>query len=107
LTLGLAWIVAAVNVFLRDVGQLLGMVLTLWLFLTPIFYPPSMIPKSLEWILLVNPMGWVVEAYRSVILRGAFPAAGSMAALALCSAIAFVAGYRLFQRAKGTFADLI
>ncbi|MDE2059916.1 MAG: ABC transporter permease [candidate division NC10 bacterium] len=74
-TLGLAWIVAAINVFLRDVGQLLGMILTLWLFLTPFFYPPSVIPQSLKWILLINPMGWVVEAYRSVILRGAFPAA--------------------------------
>ena len=106
-TLGLAWIVAAINVFLRDVGQLLGMILTLWLFLTPIFYPPSLIPKSLEWLLLVNPMGWVVEAYRSVILRGTFPAAWPMAALALCSAIVFTAGYALFQRMQGAFADVI
>ena len=106
-TLGLAWMVAAINVFLRDVGQLLGMILTLWLFLTPIFYPPSLIPKSLGWLLLVNPMGWVVEAYRSVILRGAFPAAWPMAALALCSAIVFSVGYALFQRMQGAFADVI
>src|SRR5574337_499731 len=105
LTLGLAWIVAAINVFLRDVGQLLGVVLTLWLFLTPIFYPPSQIPQSLKWMLLVNPMGWVVEAYRSVILRGAFPAVWSMAALVLCAVVVFSAGYRLFQRTQGAFAD--
>lgn len=106
-TLGLAWIVAAINVFLRDVGQLLGMVLTLWLFLTPIFYPPSLIPKSLEWILLVNPMVWVVESYRSVILRGAFPPPAPLAALAICSAFVFVLGYRLFKRMQGAFADVI
>jgi len=106
-TLGLAWIVAAINVFLRDIGQLVGVVLTLWLFLTPIFYPPSQIPQSLKWVLLVNPMGWVIEAYRSVILRGAFPAAWSVAALALCSVIVFSVGYRLFQRMQGAFADVI
>lgn len=106
-TLGLAWIVAAINVFLRDVGQLLGMILTLWLFLTPIFYPPSMIPKSLEWVLLINPMVWVVESYRSVILRGVFPPPAPLAALAICSAFAFVLGHRLFKRMQGAFADVI
>jgi ABC-type polysaccharide/polyol phosphate export permease len=107
LTLGLAWIVAAVNVFLRDVGQLLGLVLTFWLFLTPIFYPPSLVPGSLAWILLVNPMVWVVEAYRSVILRGAIPSSTSLLALALCSSAAFLIGHRLFQRMQGAFADVI
>ena len=106
-TLGLAWIVAAINVFLRDVGQLLGMVLTLWLFLTPIFYPPSLIPNSLKWILLVNPMVWVVESYRSVILRGVFPSPAPLAALALCSSFAFVVGYQLFRRMQGAFADVV
>ena len=106
-TLGLAWIVAAVNVFLRDVGQLLGMVLTFWLFLTPIFYPPSLVPRSLEWILLLNPMVWVVEAYRSVILRGTIPSSTSLLALTLCSFSAFVVGRRLFRRMQGAFADVI
>lgn len=59
-----------------------------------------MIPQSLKWMLLINPMGWVVEAYRSVILRGTFPAAWSMGAMALCSIVAFSAGYRLFQRRR-------
>lgn len=107
LTLGLAWIIAAINVFLRDIGQLLGVVLTLWLFLTPIFYPPSVIPKSLAWMLLINPMGWVVEAYRSVILRGTLPAAWQVAALALCSTVAFGVGYRLFRRMQPAFADVV
>lgn len=106
-TLGLAWIVAAVNVFLRDVGQLLGMVLTFWLFLTPIFYPPSLVPRSLEWMLLVNPMVWVVEAYRSVILRGTIPSVNGLLSLALCSAAAFIGGRLLFQRMQGAFADVI
>ena len=106
-TLGLAWIMAALNVFLRDVGQILGMVLTFWMFLTPIFYPASLVPRSLEWILVVNPMVWLVEAYRSVILRGESPSLGTFLALAICSAAAFVGGRLLFQRLQGAFADVI
>lgn len=106
-TLGLAWIIAAINVFLRDVGQLLGMALTLWLFLTPVFYPPSLVPPSLKWVLLINPMMWVVESYRSVILRGTMPSLTGLLALALCASIAFVAGRLLFRRMQGAFADVI
>jgi lipopolysaccharide transport system permease protein len=106
-TLGLAWIVAAINVFLRDVGQSLGMVLTLWLFVTPVFYPPSLVPQSLKWILFMNPMMWVVEAYRSIILRGAMPSWVSLLAMTLCSLTVFVVGRLLFRRMQGAFADVI
>jgi ABC-type polysaccharide/polyol phosphate export permease len=83
------------------------MVLTFWLFLTPIFYPPSLVPRSLEWMLLVNPMVWVVEAYRSVILRGTIPSVNGLLSLALCSVAAFIGGRLLFQRMQGAFADVI
>jgi ABC-type polysaccharide/polyol phosphate export permease len=106
-TIGLAWIIAAINVFVRDVGQLLGMVLTLWLFLTPVFYPPSLVPPSMQWILFMNPMMWVVESYRSIILRGAMPSSTGLLALALCSSTTFVIGRLLFRRMQGAFADVI
>lgn len=106
-TLGLAWIIAALNVFLRDVGQVLGMVLTLWLFLTPVFYPPSSVPSSMRWILFVNPMMWIIESYRSVILRGTMPSSTGLLALALCSATALLVGRVLFRRMQGAFADVI
>jgi lipopolysaccharide transport system permease protein len=107
LTTGLAWIIAGTTVFIRDLGQLLGMVLTLWLFLTPIFYPPSMVPESMRALLMVNPVHVMVEAYRDVILRGQAPPWGSLAFLALSAAIIFVVGYRAFTRMQPAFADVI
>jgi lipopolysaccharide transport system permease protein len=107
LTTGLAWIVAGATVFIRDLGQMLGVMLTLWIFLTPIFYPPSAVPQGMRVLLMVNPMYALVEAYRSLILKGQLPAWGSVALLASISAVAFAAGYRVFTRMQPAFADVL
>lgn len=107
LTIGLAWIIAGTTVFVRDLGQVLGVVLTLGIFLTPIFYPPSAVPQGIRVFLAVNPVHVMVEAYRSVILRGEFPALGGVALLALIGMAAFLVGYRLFVRAQPAFADVL
>ncbi len=72
-TLGVAWLVSVLNVFFTDLGQLLGLVLTSLMFLTPIFYPVEMVPESLSWALTVNPLHHLVEAYRAVILEAQSP----------------------------------
>lgn len=107
LTTGLAWIIAGTTVFVRDLGQILGVVLTLWVFLTPIFYPPSAVPEGLRVLLAVNPMYAMVEAYRSVLLRGELPAAGGVAFLASIGIIVFLVGHRLFARMQPAFADVL
>lgn len=107
ITTGLAWIVAGVTVFIRDLGQMLGMMLTLGVFLTPIFYPPSVVPQGLQPLLVVNPMYALVEAYRSLILRGQLPSWGSVAFLASIGAVVFIMGYRLFTRLQPAFADVL
>ncbi len=107
LTIGLAWIIAGITVFIRDLGQMLGMMLTLWVFLTPIFYPPSVIPETLRVFLAVNPMYALVEAYRSVILRGEFPALGGVALTALIGIVTFLIGYRVFTKMQPVFADVL
>lgn len=107
LTIGLAWIIAGITVFIRDLGQMLGMMLTLWVFLTPIFYPPSVIPETLRVFLAVNPMYALVEAYRSVILRGEFPALGGVVLTALIGIVIFLVGYRVFTKMQPVFADVL
>lgn len=107
LTMGLAWLVAGTTVFIRDLGQVLGMVLTVWVFVTPIFYPPSLVPADLRALLMVNPMYAVVEAYRSLILMGQFPPWESLAFLAAFAAVIFLVGYRVFTRMQPAFADVI
>lgn len=107
LTTGLAWIVAGTTVFIRDLGQMLGVLLTLGIFLTPIFYPPSVVPQGLRVFLTVNPMYALVEAYRSLILKGQLPAWESVAFLASIGAIVFLVGYRVFVRMQPAFADVL
>jgi len=69
LTVGIGWILASLTVFVRDVRQLLGLALTLWMFLTPVVYPPAMVPAAFQWILDVNPMYYVVQGYRDLVLE--------------------------------------
>jgi homopolymeric O-antigen transport system permease protein len=106
-TLGLAWLLAGLNVFLRDVGQVLGLALTLWLFLTPIFYPPELIPTRFRWVLALNPMYYVVDGYRALVLEQRLPAPGELAALAAMALTAFVGGHWFFARSKSAFVDVL
>ena len=67
------WILAATGVYVRDLGQIIGYVLTLWFFLTPICYPESQLPASAVPILRFNPLFVLVRAYRAVFLENQAP----------------------------------
>ena len=107
LTVGLAWIVAGITVFVRDLGQIVGMVMTIWVFLTPIFYPPTLVPERLRFLLAANPMYALVESYRCLILKGQLPSWQSLAVLAFVALPIFLLGYWMFTRMQGAFADVI
>lgn len=106
-TLGLGWLVASINVFLRDVGQLLGLGLTLWMFLTPIFYPAEMIPPEFRFALTWNPMHHLIQAYRDVILDRQLPDFSQTLPLTLIALATFLAGSWFFRRSKNAFVDVI
>lgn len=107
MTLGIGWGLASLNVYLRDVGHLLGIGLTLWLFLTPIFYPPSLFPRAARFLLLVNPLAVLMDAYRAILLRGAWPDPALLLLLALFAAAFFSLGFWLFRRLQPGFADVV
>jgi len=105
-TLGIGWVLASLTVFLRDVTQLLGLGMTFWMFITPIFYPPEMVPPGFAFLLLVNPMWYVVSAYRRVLLEGALPDLSQFAVFAGIAFVVFVAGGWFFRRSSPAFADV-
>jgi ABC-type polysaccharide/polyol phosphate export permease len=107
LTLGLGWALASLNVYLRDVGHLLGIGLTLWMFLTPVFYPPTLFPRPARFLLVINPLAVLVESYRAILLRGVWPAPAPLLALGLLAAGLFAGGFWLFRRLQPGFADAI
>lgn len=105
-TLGIVILVGSWCVFLRDVRQILGLLLTLWFFMTPIIYPPSMVPEGLRWLTDVNPMLPFVDLYREILLRedlswGLFGYCGGL------SFLAFSAGALFFGRSRNAFADVL
>ena len=106
-TLGVSWIVASLQVFLRDTSQVLSIVLTFWFWVTPIFFSLEQLPERIRWLGRINPVAQVVEAYRRAILAGEIPSGSDLALLAAVSAAAFLAGGCFFRYTKRAFGDVL
>ena len=104
-TAGIALLLAMANLFYRDVKYLFEVILTLWMFATSVLYPIKMAGGRLADILQLNPMTPIIEAYRSILLRGEAP---DPVPFALASVIAFATlaiGWVVFHRAEFQFAE--
>ncbi len=106
-TAGVSWFLAALGVYVRDLGQINGFLLTLWFFLTPICYPTESLPPEALSILSKNPMFVLVAGYRDIFLGPRAPAFGPLWKLWVVSAVLFLAGHAWFYKLKKSFADVI
>jgi len=106
-TSGVAWLLGSVAVFLRDARQVVGLALTLWMFLTPIMYRLDLVPERFRWVMSVNPMTVVIDAYRAAVLGAQLPSPAAMGMFAAVALIVFVFGHWVFSRAKPAFADML
>ena len=107
LSLGWAWIVAGLQVYLRDTVQVLSVVLTAWFWLTPVFLPESFYRGRLDVVLDWNPIRYVVRGYRDSILGGNPPSLTDVLALSGFAAGTLLLGAFFFRRAKPGFADVL
>jgi lipopolysaccharide transport system permease protein len=106
-TAGVSWFLAALGVFVRDLGQIIGYFLTLWFFLTPICYPENSLGPSATVVLSKNPIYVLVRGYRSIFLEHHAPVFGSLWKLWLLSAVVFILGHAWFYKLRKSFADII
>lgn len=107
-TLGYGYFLATLNLFVRDVYHLIGVGITVWMFMTPIFYPPELVVKAgFEWVLWVNPMYWLIDSYRLVVVYGQWPKPPVLAAFASVALVLFALGSTFFLRQKPRFPDLL
>ena len=107
LTLGVAWFLAALGVFIRDVGQLTGIITTVMLFLAPVFYPITALPESYRWVVMANPLTFIIEQARDVLIWGRIPDFTGLGIYLLIALIVAWAGFAWFQKTRKGFADVI
>lgn len=105
--LGVSWFLSSVGVFVRDIAQIVGVITTALLFLSPIFYPVSALPEALRPYLLLNPLTFIIEQTRAVLIVGEGPNWPGLAIYAAAAAVAAWAGFAWFQKTRRGFADVL
>lgn len=107
LTLGFAWMLASLGVFLRDVGQTIGLITTVMMFLAPVFYPITALPEEFRPWLMANPLTFIIEQAREVLIWGHLPDWAGLSLYTLMAAAVAWAGYAWFQKTRKGFADVL
>lgn len=106
-TMGIAWFLAAIGVYLRDVGQTIGIITTILLFLAPVFYPVSALPEQYQPWIHLNPLTFVIEEGRKVLLLGEQPNWGGWSVYVGVSLCIAWGGFWWFQKTRKGFADVV
>ena len=107
LTLGVAWIFASLGVFLRDVGQTVGIITTVMLFLAPIFYPVTALPEEVRPLIMANPLTFIIEEARGVVILGRMLEWTGLGIYTLAATAVAWAGFAWFQKTRKGFADVL
>lgn len=107
LTLGGAWILASLGVFLRDVAHPVGLLMTVLLFASPVFYPISALPEPIQPWLLLNPLTFILGQARDVLIFGQLPDWGGLAIYSVVALVIAWLGYAWFQKTRKGFANVL
>lgn len=107
MTLGFAWMLASLGVFLRDIGQTIGVLMTVLTFLAPVFYPVSALPENLQPLMNANPLTMIIEQQRAVLIFGKMPDWYGLGLYTLVSIAIACLGYAWFQKTRKGFADVL
>lgn len=107
LTAGLAWFLATIGVFFRDVGQMIGVIMSVLLFLSPVFYPASSVPALAQKLIYLNPLTYPIEELRAVLILDAQLDWLYWLAYTGVAILIAVAGLWVFQKTRPAFADVI
>lgn len=107
LSLGLSWLISSLGVYIRDIGQSIGVIVTILIFLSPVFYPLAALPDWMQSIVLLNPLTYIIEQSRAVIVWGQLPDFLGLTIYSVNSVWITCVCYIWFQKTRGGFADVI
>lgn len=105
LTLAFTFVLSALTVFVRDIDHFVSVFLTLGFYATPIVYQASMLPEKFQWVLKVNPMAQLVEAYRSILYYHQIPDLLMLGIWGILSIILIIVGYIIFKKLEKSFVE--
>jgi lipopolysaccharide transport system permease protein len=105
-TIGLIWLLAALNVFFQDLGQVVGVLILFLMLVSPIAYTLEMVPPALMPLMYPNPLFYMIMLYRGAMVIGEF-SMNLFGIFSLITAGTFVLGYYVFNRLKPMFADYV
>ncbi|WP_371856509.1 MULTISPECIES: ABC transporter permease [unclassified Pseudomonas] len=107
LIVGLSWFLASLGVFIRDVGQTINIFTTVLMFLSPVFYPLDAVPERFRSIILLNPLTFIIEQSRAVLIWGDLPNWSGLLIYSGTSLVIAYMGYIWFQKTRKGFADVL
>ena len=105
LCLGIVFFLSAIEIFVRDLEHIINFVLSMAFYVTPILYKAEQVPKNLRFILKLNPMAYIIDAYRDIFYYGVMPDVGSLFFVFLVSVIMMMFGYKVFERLQRGYAE--
>lgn len=105
--LGLGWFLSALGVYVRDIGQMMAMVVSLTMFMSPVFYSATTLDVRWQFWMNLNPLTLIIEQVRAVVLHGQWPAWNLLGLYALVACLFAVAGATFFQLTRQGFADVL
>lgn len=103
--LAISFIVSSVTVYFRDLQHFLGILLQLLFYATPIVYSIDVIPQQFQWILKINPMTYIIDAYRAIFYNSTMPDMKVLAIVFAIGTIGMIIGYLIFNRLQKKFAE--
>ncbi len=104
-TLGFTFILSAITVYVQDIAHFVSIVLMLAFYATPIVYNGELLPAKFQWVIKLNPMAQVINAYRDILFYHKTPDYNSIGTLALFSFIILFVGYEIFKKLKRNFVE--
>jgi lipopolysaccharide transport system permease protein len=106
-SLGVSWAFASLGVYIRDIGQMTGVLTTVLLFMSPVFYPASRLPEPYQTIIYMNPLTFVIEQSRDVLMWGIMPNWIGVVIAYIVSLLVAWGGFVWFQKTRKGFADVL
>ena len=107
LALGLGLTIGILNVFLRDIGQVIPIILQVWFWLTPIVYPESIIPENYQHLMNLNPMYPIVSAYHKILVYNEVPQLFDVAIISVIALAILLLSLFIFRRASSEMVDVL